>query len=635
MSSGHSAGAVDFATARDLEPATPTGGVDASILEAFEKDIKDFLLPDNKASELELKLFDVNEEDELTAMEMVGNGPTQSSNSSSGFSSLFHTNRRSQTHYSHSNNTSIDTFITDPSSRYRGGSVSSNNGAPDLEDSRYRSMRSSASSLASNRSDKMHSLAAKLEQLSHAVSPKDRSPKSNNRMSGEGDVTLQAGTNGYSHNRTGSHASGNLSPHSSSPNHQPRAGKTLSRISSDLEQRLRRSRQQFRQRSAATLRLSTIGGGISNSGSATGGISSPTVSEFGIGRRRNRVSDYINFLPMLPHVVQEIVVPEIPQDDSALPLWFLRQVLRSNQSPGAHITDHLFLPSDLWTVTKINSKLLATRLKCLDDLTRLGSEFIRGEVTLATPQLNLADLEATFNTAFIIPLNESSAESASNSRSSSIAEGASDFHSPTSVYTTTPLAPSPDHNNGYNRLSLEKPKSERLKPRKSISTLTGTTLSPTSTSQSKMSNSGFSFSGSVFKRFRKKSVQELNAPSSGTISPTESITMLGPDEAAMRIPMLASPLSPALTLHNYLSSISSLTACLKSLDEILEQKSVSTGDGEQDDHHPVDIEEQKYTQNWVNQFRSFVARVACRLILKDIVILQDVYKSDFKGFLLS
>lgn len=696
---------VDFntTTTHDFEPSS-TENVDPSILEAFEKDIKDFLLPDNKTTELELKLFDVNEEDEYQLKksddDRVANSQLSSSLSSQGLTGItgfLHSNRGSQnTNYSHSNNTSIDTSNNDRSPRYRDGSVSSNNGASDLlDDSRYRSIRSSASSLASNRSEKIHnSLAAKLEQLSHAVSSKDRSSKSfsYNTMSGEGDVTLQPTSNGFNgfHKRSSSYVSGNLSPHSSSPNqyhnplHQPRSTNTISRISSDLEHRLRKGRQQFsKKKSNATLRLSTLN--ISGNVNAHNVVSkdslaflSPTGSDFSNSGYPgySRVSDYINFFPELSKVAENqqqqrrrqsqqsqqskqskqskheqhdviIAPPKVPEDESALPLWFLHQVLHSNQYPGAHITDHLFIPSDMWSVTKINPKLLATRLKCIDDLTRLGSQFVQGEVSLVTPQFNFTDLEVTFNTAFIIPLNENSSDSTStstnNSRSSSIAEGATDYHSPTSVYTTNPMTPTPEQANTLNRFSFEKPK---LNSKKSVSTLIGSSLSPTSTAQSKMNGNGFSLTSSVFKRFRKKSIPEVSFPSD-TISPTESITMLGPDEAAVRMPVISGPSSPSLTLRNYLTSISNLAACLKSLDESVNQKLTSamsehhdndaqnTDKEYEDEYHPVDIEEQKYAQSWRNNFRSFVSRVACRLILKDIVILQDVYKSDFKGFLLS
>lgn len=598
---------------------TAAEDVDPSILEAFENDIKDFLLPDSKTSELELKLFDVNEEDEFR------------SELSSEVHHHYYSVHRSN--YSHSNHTSIDTFTTDPT-RFRGGSVSSNN---EIEgsDSRYRSMRSSASSLVSNRSDKMQSLAAKLEQLSHAISLKDRSPK--NRIStGNGDVMLQPNNivNSYpnvnNHHRSTSHTSAensstnHSSPHSISPN-QHRPVKALSRMSSDLEQRLRRSRQQFRQRSAATLRLSSMSM-YNGSGHKETGIPT-TYSELGSqinrsGGHDRAVADFANFIPGIAIGPPEMTtILRIPQNDLALPLWFLRQVLRSNHAPGAYITEHLFIPSDLWSITKINTSLLATRLKCLDDLTSMGSEFIQGNFVLGTlPSINLANLETMFNSSFIIPLNEGSETSKIDG---SLTDRDQPLQSPTSAYTTDPLLPAEHTITSH----------ERPKPRKSISVFSGSTLTPSVTAQSiKTTNSGFSaLSGTMFRKFRKKSVHDTSVPSSGTISPTESITMLGPDAAAVRAPFLRSPPPPALTLYNYLSCISSLSACLESLEEIIQQSALI----EDKEEHPVDLEEQRYKVAWISQFRTFAARVACRLILKDIAILQDVYKSDFKGFLLS
>ncbi|CAN6611233.1 hypothetical protein TRVA0_004S03796 [Trichomonascus vanleenenianus] len=322
--------------------------------------------------------------------------------------------------------------------------------------------------------------------------------------------------------------------------------KQLSRMNSDVEHRVKRGRLSLRRKSAATLRLSSLSLHTHHppaTSTSSGSISpvkdnstppTPSMQLF--------TATYESFLSPNDTAATKAV---FPTDQEQISLWFLRQVLASKSNPaGAFLTSSFYLANDLWHVDTISPKLLEPRLKCINDLTKIGADHLHQTNTYYLKNA-LDALETQFNSAFINGLGQSS---------------------------STP----------------------ELGQRRSSSSSVSNALTPTASQSTQSTTSSHK---SVFKRLRKKST--IGADSPPTSEP----------------PTPLSAEFQRLTLANYLSAISSLANALQSVQQ--------------------HFNETQCGGEWLMIYRTFIAHVACRLILKDLSAVQDVYKSDFREYLLS
>ena len=281
-----------------------------------------------------------------------------------------------------------------------------------------------------------------------------------------------------------------------------------------------------------------------------------------------------------------------------IPLWFLRQILKSkSHTPGAYLSNRFFIPSDMWQLQTINPKVLDVRLKCLNDLTKIGADLTANEQINLIQDLNV--LENTFNSAFHTPFNNPAPDTLSPSVTNNSSSTATSSSTPLlrqrrsslalSIMPSISFSTNSSNNNNHNN-------NNNLTPITTNGTLMNTTTANTNNSNTNHHAPTSSASG-IFKRLRKKSLA----------MPVTTSSNITPPNSEPPTPTTLVEDIHKLSLDNYLSSISSLAAALESVQET--------------------------NKVHAKTYRCFVAHVACRLILKDIIALQDIYKSDFREYL--
>ena len=315
-------------------------------------------------------------------------------------------------------------------------------------------------------------------------------------------------------------------------------------------------------------------------------------------------------------------------------LWFLRQITRSNREEGIYLSQHLFLPKNLWETLKVRDTLLRSRIECVDTVTKFGQQFLkhqrqekrtqqksptsptspaslrddnakRGIDALLTDQsAELAKLEQRFHISFIEPLSIV----LPHDEKRHMAEKGNDDATPPGVHASAHGGSSGSQNllnSAVSRLSI-------------ISSNSSFAHSSGSSSQK---NNFF---------FNRKSVSQnsIISPAAGPGSSLNATTTVGKDDGPApkhhnfqslnnnhNLPPhhQAPPASASLAL--YLGALTSLIAVLDAL--------------------YAREQETPELQKWVDSYSRFVSRVVCRLILKDILYLIDAYQTQIRDWLLS
>lgn len=477
-----------------------------SVLEAFENDLKDLLLLEGKS------VLNPNMDPGATSQPV--------SQTYESPKSAYHSNSNSTSNASHNG----FRFSRSTISSYGGQDVTE----LDIEDP-----KSPASNSSSNVNKPLPPIDATFDD--EAAHPP---PMPLNSTTSNTNIQQQ-----YQHNHSGS--------------------KKLSRMSSDVESKIKRGRVSLRRKSAATLRLSTLN--FHNNNSSPPKDSNPLPAN-GV----QMVSATATFDTFLNPDNYKHATPAVyPENQEEIPLWFLRQVLASkSNSCGAYLSESLFVASDLWSLDTVKPKVLDPRIICLKELTKLAADYLQtSSCDLNVLASTLDSLESAFNSAFITPLDGDVVDSVASPRRSS----------------TTTISHNP---NG-------------LAP-----TFSHTTQAPSISAQSSSTSS--SRASGVFKRLRKKSMIGMHTENnnlSGSPPVSEPQTPTEPTEKT--------------TLDSYLSAVSSLAAALESV---------------QQRHHDQNTQDHSDAK-WLKSYRCFVAHVACRLILKDITVLQDIYKAEFREYL--
>lgn len=505
----------------EAPPPPPAAGAGAeypnmsrqSVLEAFENDLKDLLLLEGKSA------LNPNMDPAATAQPV--------SQTYESPKSAYHSNSNSTSNASHNG----FRFSRSTISSYGGQDVTE----LDIEDP-----KSPASNNSSNLNKPLPPIDATFDNETDHPPPMPLNSATSN-------TNIQQQQQLYQHNHSRS-GSGN--------------SKKLSRMSSDVESKIKRGRVSLRRKSAATLRLSTLN--FHNNNSSPPKDSNPLPAN-----SVQMVSATATFDTFLNPDNYKNAAPAVyPENHEEIPLWFLRQVLASKSNTcGAYLSESLFVASDLWSLDTVNAKVLDPRIICLKELTKLAADYLHtSNCDLNVLTSTLDSLESAFNSAFITPLDGDVVEPMASPRRSS----------------TTTISHNP---NG-------------LAP-----TFSHTTQAPSIAAQSNSTSS--SRASGVFKRLRKKSMIGMHTDNNISGSPP------------MSEPQTPTEPSEKTTLDSYLSALSSLAAALESV---------------QQRHHDQNSQDQSEAK-WLKTYRCFVAHVACRLILKDITILQDIYKAEFREYL--
>lgn len=478
-----------------------------SVLEAFENDLKDLLLLEGKSA------LNPSSTDPAASTQQTYESPK----------SAYHSNSNSTSNASHNG----FRFSRSTISSYGGQDVTE----LDIEDP-----KSPASNNSSNLNKPLPPIDATFDDETDHPPPMPLNSATSNT-----NIQQQ-----YQHNHSGSGGS---------------SSNKLSRMSSDVESKIKRGRVSLRRKSAATLRLSTL-----NFHNSSPPKDSNPLPAHGV----QMVSATATFDTFLNPDNYKNATPAVyPENHEEIPLWFLRQVLASKaNSCGAYLSESLFVASGLWSMDTVKAKVLDPRIICLKELTKLAADYLHtSNCDLNVLTSTLDSLESAFNSAFITPLDGDVVEPMASPRRSS----------------TTAISHNP---NG-------------LAP-----TFSHTTQAPSIAAQSNSTSS--SRASGVFKRLRKKSMIGMH---------TENHNLSG--SPPMSEPQTPTEPTEKTTLDSYLSALSSLAAALESV---------------QQRHHDQNSQDQSDAK-WLKTYRCFVAHVACRLILKDITVLQDIYKAEFRDYL--
>lgn len=338
----------------------------------------------------------------------------------------------------------------------------------------------------------------------------------------------------------------------------------------------------------------------------------------------------------VPPPAQQQQVPKSFSSSKVVSLWFLRQITQSNHEEGIYLSQHLFLPRNLWETLKVRDTLLRSRIECMDTVTRLGEQFLKHQleekrvqqqqqqplasqissglrressINSSTEELlknqsaELVKLEQRFHISFIEPLSillprEEKQQTATNSGTDSLAHTASALANNSTSHNLL--------NSAVSRLSI-------ISSNSSFSHSSGT-----STPKS-----------SFF--FNRKSVLQnsINSPTNGLapLSSTVTAATMSNDEGLVskqpnfqslnnnhNLPsqLQVPPVSTALT--PYLAALTSLISVLDAVYAC-------------DQDSPT-------LKKWVDGYSRFISRVVCRLILKDILYLIDGYQTKIRDWLL-
>jgi hypothetical protein len=327
-------------------------------------------------------------------------------------------------------------------------------------------------------------------------------------------------------------------------------------------------------------------------------------------------------------------VPKSFGSSKVVSLWFLRQITRSNREEGIYLSQHLFLPKNLWETLKVRDTLLRSRIECLATVAKFGQQFLKHrrqekrtqqksptshtsptslqddsaqreiDALLTDQSVELAKLEQRFHISFIEPL---SIVLPHDEKRPMAAKSGSDY--------TPSAAPALAHGSLSGSQNLLNSAVSRL----SIIS----------------SNSSFSHSGSSSSQknnffFNRKSVSQnsiMSPPTGPGSSPNATIPASKDDGDVSKhhnfqslnnnhnLPQHHQSAPVGAPLAPYLAALTSLIAVLDAL--------------------YAREQEIPALQRWVDGYSRFVSRVVCRLILKDILYLIDAYQTQIRDWLLS
>lgn len=326
-----------------------------------------------------------------------------------------------------------------------------------------------------------------------------------------------------------------------------------------------------------------------------------------------------NFIPV-PVSATKPRFSDLQSNPSNVSSWFLKQVaLSHSQEVGLFLTEHLFLPANLWRLLPVTPKLLETRIECIEAVTKLGESFYEttsgigaddpdqqrrnriytsAERLLGQQSAQLINLEQKFHIAFIEPLSATplisqldgsanSSQAPSHSLRSPTAN--SSFVSQISSYSSTALGRKSRNSSG-------------------LSSSMGEPLSSSTSMSSTIADSA-----SMKKRESQDWDSTATSAQDQATCASETRTSTGKHRS--------DSVREESSLTLYLTALSGLLHVLEKLNS-LANTSASANSSD-----PVN--------DWVAGYRQFTSRCVCRLVLKDVLFLVDVYQTGIRDWILS
>lgn len=288
-------------------------------------------------------------------------------------------------------------------------------------------------------------------------------------------------------------------------------------------------------------------------------------------------------------------VPDAPEH---MPAWLLKGVTASKSDPrGVFISDHIYLVPSLWDTEIPGVEQLEKRLAVIDRFAKFGLDYCNG---IGSDDIKpiLDVFENDFNDVFVSSLSEKPKQASGQQHN-------------TAAYSPNSRSP---------RLSNSGAKASRR------SSLLATKPVMTQDTSSVSSNGTMSTvresSSTIFKRFKRKgSLMEMAGLTSTTTKDNSD---------AVSIRSFASSVTKSMpsNLHDYLSVVSTLAEALDQLEQMVF------------DTNQLDDASRSKTKSdlhtfWFSQYRRFCGRVVCRLLVKDILTIQELHRNDFRNFLLT
>lgn len=360
----------------------------------------------------------------------------------------------------------------------------------------------------------------------------------------------------------------------------------------------------------------------------------------------------------MSHLAQKPKFEQLQTNPSIIPQWFLKQVLLSHsQNVGLFLTPHLFLPSNLWQVLNVTPKLLDSRVECLHAASNVGAVFLQNAHQLYDDDQNpksfavieqlvdqqtqqLASLEQQFHIAFIEPLSASPPSTTSSrptstdfhlvnnavSRLSTLTLNNSTESSPSTVKSPTAVASrsSPGASSSRKSRNSYAPTPGNSFGEPPLSTPTSIASSVAEPQHSLATRYNSSLIEEYHEAFSSREAGNLHPQSTAGTMSSLAQSVLESRSGTTRPTSLASGASgnePSLAI--YLAALPALISVLENLHDLAEEFSGDTG--------PVDV----VVVKWVQGYRRFVSKVVCRLILKDVLYLVDVYQTQIRDWILS
>lgn len=288
-------------------------------------------------------------------------------------------------------------------------------------------------------------------------------------------------------------------------------------------------------------------------------------------------------------------VPDAPE---RMPSWLLKGVIASKSDPrGVFISDHIYLVPSLWDTEIPGVEQLGKRLAVIDRFAKFGLDYCNG---IGSDDIKpvLDGFENDFNDAFITSLSEKPKQAQGQQHN-------------TAAYSPNSRSP---------RLSTSGAKNSRRSSLLSAKPVIAQDVSSVS-SNGTMTTVRES-SSTIFKKFKRKgSLMEMTGFTSSTSKDNSD---------AISIRSFASSVTKSMpsNLHDYLSVVSTLAEAVDQLEQMVYDTNQLVGSN--------DVKSKSHLHVfWFSQYRRFCGRVVCRLLVKDILTIQELHRDDFRNFLLT
>lgn len=375
--------------------------------------------------------------------------------------------------------------------------------------------------------------------------------------------------------------------------------------------------------------------------------------------KRPASANFIYVPPSLPKPQFEA----LQKNGKIVSLWFLKQVVLSHsQDVGIFLTPHLFLPANIWRVLNVTPKLLDSRVECIRAATKMGESFLEsaqiindaaydGEDTMeqkrqkqmwqAVEELRsqqgsqLATLEQKFHIAFIEPLSATPAtppptqqadlhlvQSAVN-RLSIMTQGhesssMSSIKSPTAVASNVASRKSSTSGAVTGRKSLNSSFPVSIgEPLSSTTSVTSTIADSVPTSRPESQDWDAS---SMSAHDNSAYAGSTTLSEAGTVGVNYSKSHGGAHPGEV---------TSESSIAVYLTALSGLIHVLESLHHLGHE------DANGATAAALQSKSTEAIRAWVAGYRRFISKCVCRLILKDVLYLIDVYQTQIRDWILS